>query len=37
MSEGTPEVRFGLAVSLEELLLFNSLLYESLESPSSSA
>jgi hypothetical protein len=35
MSERTPEVRFGLAVSLEELLLLNSLAQESLESLSS--
>ena len=35
MSESTPEIRFGLAVSLEELLLLNSLVHESLESPAS--
>jgi hypothetical protein len=35
MPERTPEVRFGLTVSLEELLLLNSLVQESLESPSS--
>jgi hypothetical protein len=35
MSESFPAVRFGLAVSLEELLLLNSLVHESLESPAS--